>query len=196
MNCFRRDLYLGRIRAFRMRWAEALAFYERVRATYAEAHPDEGRTEGEDGEKDGPFPEQANIYVEAAQAAERTEGGEKAPELYRRAYDLEIARGYEEDADRIRPKIGDPPQAPAQTPPQVPPSEEVADPTAEPAEEAERLFKCLFQLQSDFESNGWPTKQALECGHKSRFLTKVASFMRDSRRGSPISRPTSSTSCR
>jgi hypothetical protein len=81
LNCFRRDLYLGRIRSFRMRWADSLAFYERALAAYPEVHRDEAQGEEE---REG-SPEEANICVEAAYVAETVDGCEKAPALYRRA---------------------------------------------------------------------------------------------------------------
>jgi tetratricopeptide (TPR) repeat protein len=108
LNCFRRDLYLGRIRSFRMRWAEALVFYEKALEAYPAVHEDEQQTE-EDGEEREKFPEEANIYVEAAQVAERIQGCDKAAGFYRKAYNLYLEQGYDEDAERIEPKIGDSP---------------------------------------------------------------------------------------
>jgi hypothetical protein len=71
---FRRDLLLARIRSFRAKWQESLGFYQRVLESYRETHPDE---ENEGEEKN---PEEANIYVEAAQVAEKVDGCEKATE--------------------------------------------------------------------------------------------------------------------
>jgi hypothetical protein len=97
---FRRDLLLARIRGDRTKWNDSLVFYQRALENYQATHP-EG--EGETEEKN---PEQANIYVEAAAIAERIEGCDQAPELYKRAYDLYIDLGFEEDAEKIAPKIG------------------------------------------------------------------------------------------
>jgi tetratricopeptide (TPR) repeat protein len=108
LSCFKRDLYLGRIRSFRMHWNEALAFYEKALAAYPAVHQDEQQPGG-DGEEKEKFPEEANICVEAAQVAERIDGCDKAPGLYRRAYDLYLELGYDEDAERLEGKIGDAP---------------------------------------------------------------------------------------
>jgi hypothetical protein len=109
-----------------MKWSEALAFYEKALAGYPEVHTDEKKNEGgEDGEDEEQFPEEAHIYVEAAQVAERIEGCTRAGELYRRAYDLYIEKGYQEDADRIQPKVGDLP----------PPPDEEGEKANDPAED-------------------------------------------------------------
>jgi hypothetical protein len=97
---FRRDLLLARIRGYRTKWNDSLAFYQRALENYQATHPAE---EGESEEKN---PEQANIYVEAAAIAERIDGCDQAPEYYKRAYDLYVDLGFEEDAQKIESKIG------------------------------------------------------------------------------------------
>jgi hypothetical protein len=109
VNCFRRDLYLARVRAFKGKWADALALYERALAGYADAHPEEAeRTDAEPEEGEERCPEEANMCVEAAQIAERIEGCDRAPQLYRRAYDLYTEKGCTEDAKEIEAKAGPP----------------------------------------------------------------------------------------
>jgi hypothetical protein len=106
LDCFRRDLYLGRIRSFRMHWAESLSFYEKALEAYSAVHQNEQQCE-EEGEEKERFPEEANIYVEAAQVAEKIENCDKASRLYRKAYNLYLELGYDEDAERIEGKIGE-----------------------------------------------------------------------------------------
>jgi hypothetical protein len=98
---FRRDLLLARIRGYRTKWNDSLAFYQRALENYQTTHPE---AEGETEEKN---PEQANIYVEAAGIAERIDGCDQATELYKRAYDLYLNLGFEEDAQKIESKIGE-----------------------------------------------------------------------------------------
>jgi tetratricopeptide (TPR) repeat protein len=107
MSCFRRDLCLARIRSFRTKWEEALAFYELALQQYPETHPPPEKTEEEEqgGGEEEKVPEEANIYVEAAQVAERIQGCEKAPGFYKKAYDMYVKLGYEEDAARIEEKL-------------------------------------------------------------------------------------------
>jgi tetratricopeptide (TPR) repeat protein len=110
MNCFRRDLYLGRIRKFRMKWPEALAFYEKAIAAYRTVHAAD--VSGEEEEGSDRWPEEANICVEAAQVAEHIPDCDRAPALYRKAYDLYLELGFSEDAERIEEKIGPAPGDP------------------------------------------------------------------------------------
>jgi tetratricopeptide (TPR) repeat protein len=130
LNCFRRDLYLGRIRSFRTRWSEALGFYEKALAAYASVHPTEAPSETDEGEKEEKLPEEANIYVEAAQVAERVEGCTRAPVLFRKAYDLYVELGYDEDAARIQDKAGDAPPPEENSAPEGAPEPEPAPPPA------------------------------------------------------------------
>jgi hypothetical protein len=106
LNCFRRDLCLARIRSFRTKWDESLAFYELALKAYPETHPEPEKTSEEDVQEEK-TPEEANIYVEAAQVAERVPGCDKAPGFYRKAYDMYTKLGYEDDAARIQDRIGE-----------------------------------------------------------------------------------------
>jgi tetratricopeptide (TPR) repeat protein len=101
---FRRHLCLARIRSFRTRWEEALAFYEKALAGYQAAHPPE-EPPAEETPAEEKIPEEANICVEAAQVAERVTGCTKASELYRKAHEIYTEMGYEEDAARIEGKF-------------------------------------------------------------------------------------------
>jgi hypothetical protein len=106
LNCFRRDLCLARIRSFRTKWEESLEFYELALRAYPETHPEPEKGPEEESPEEK-TPDEANIYLEAAQVAERIPGCEKAPGFYRKAYDMYIKLGYDEDAARIEDKIGE-----------------------------------------------------------------------------------------
>jgi hypothetical protein len=94
-----------------------LAFYELALRAYPETHPEPERGPEEESQEEK-TPDEANIYLEAAQVAERIQGCEKAPGFYRKAYDMYMKLGYEEDAARIEDKIGEE-EAPEE--PQAPP---------------------------------------------------------------------------
>jgi tetratricopeptide (TPR) repeat protein len=135
MNSFRRDLYLARIRSYRTKWEESLAFYEKALATYQSVHPEEKKPEGDDqpppegGERQEKLPEEANIYVEAAEVAERVQEDAKAGQYYQKAYDLYKRMGFDEDAAKIEEKIrkSDADEAPQTQTEPPPPQDAVYD---------------------------------------------------------------------
>ena len=102
MTGFRRDLYLARIRSYRNRWRESLAFYVKALDQYEPAHPKDENDKEKEREDEV---EEANLCVEAGQVAEKHEEWKKAIELFKKAKELYEEMEYEEDARRLADRI-------------------------------------------------------------------------------------------
>ncbi|OHS93819.1 hypothetical protein TRFO_02339 [Tritrichomonas foetus] len=112
---FRKDLCFARIRAYRQKFEEAVNYYEKALSEYSaskennekkdddEKKDDNEKKDDEEEEKEEDIIE-PNLYVEAAQIAEKAES-EKSEEWFKKAYDLYTQRGFEAEAKRIENKI-------------------------------------------------------------------------------------------
>lgn len=127
---FRKDICLARLRAYRQKFEEAVSYYEKALSEYAaykEAEKQQEK-EGNNGEEEekAEKPENSekqetneeeeandkdrdiiepNLYVEAADIAERANNTDKSNEWYKTAYDMYLDRGYKKAASRIEDKV-------------------------------------------------------------------------------------------
>jgi tetratricopeptide (TPR) repeat protein len=99
--CYRRDLCIARIKSTKNRNAEALEFYDKAVNAYTGTHPEEKDEEGNVKEN----PDEAHLYFEAGQVAEKVPDPEKAQFYYQKAIDLYEKLGYEEDMRRAQERL-------------------------------------------------------------------------------------------
>lgn len=127
---FRKDICLARLRAYRQKFEEAVSYYEKALSEYAAYKEAEKQQEKEDNngeeEEKAEQPEnpekqetneeeeandkdrdiiEPNLYVEAADIAERANNTDKSNEWYKTAYDMYLDRGYKKAASRIEDKV-------------------------------------------------------------------------------------------
>ena len=114
-NAFRKDICFARIRAYRQKFEQAIQYYDRALDEYQaykdEQDQDEDETRKENRENSDEDEEKAqdiiepNLYVEAAQIAEKGKDKDKMDQWYRKAYDLYVDRGFVHEAKRIECKL-------------------------------------------------------------------------------------------